>query len=356
MSKNQLLVLHGMGQHTAESFKKEVYDSLKSAFQLYPSLRNTDPEANTDIIGIGYNHIFDAQRSRMAERSKDIKVRLGDIAGMEDHLIQSVYSEIEGIEKGINDDSFFKTHLVDVLMYRFTTLGERVRIEVAEKITHAVANVMGGSQNVHILAHSLGTAVLHDTLAKLYTAYWHEESKALSVRSHKLGSLHLVANTSRVLESFKKVSESVVKPDKLGCTTLYREYRHKYDPITWPKQFNPSDNGNWISNERWHLGFYRLIEPTSITSQQGHTHAIQHYIQNPLVHLNLFREVLGIELSPEEIEQGHQTYIDTTLAAVASELQEQVEQLKELNLENLGGLLKSAETLKSYIESMGGQF
>ena len=356
MSKNQLLVLHGMGQHTAESFKKEVYDSLKSAFQLYPSLKNVDPEANTEIIGIGYNHIFDAQRSLMAERSKDIKSRLGEIEDMADDLIQNVFSEIQGIEQGIEDQSFFQTHLVDVLMYRFTTLGERVRIEVAEKIAQAVATVMGGSQNVHILAHSLGTAVLHDTLAKLYTDDWRQQAKSLSVRSHKLGSLHLVANTSRVLESFIKVSASVVKPDKLGCTTLYREYRHKYDPITWAKAFNPSDNGNWISNERWHLGFYRLIEPTSITSQQGHTHAIQHYIQNPLVHLNLFREVLGIELSEQEIEQGHQTYIDTTLAEVATRLQEQVEQLKELNLENLGGLMKAAETLKSYIESMGGQF
>lgn len=356
MSKNQLLVLHGMGQHTSETFKKEVVDSLKSALKLYPSLKDVDPEANTEIIGIGYNNIFEQQRSRMADRSKSVQARLAEIPGMKEDLIQSVFTEIQSIEQGIKDEEFFQTHLVDVLMYRFTTLGEHIRIKVAEKIAHAVASVMGGSQNVHILAHSLGTAVLHDTLAKLYTNSWHDQSKDLSVRNNKLGSVHMVANTSRILESFIKVSASVVKPDKTGCTTLYREYRHKYDPITWPRAFNPTDNGNWISNERWHFGFYKLIELTAITSQQGHTHSIQHYIQNPLVHLSLFKEVLGIELSDDQIEQGHQIYIDSTLAAVADELQEKMEQLKELNLENLGGLLKTAETLKSYIESLGGKF
>jgi hypothetical protein len=356
MSKNQLLVLHGMGQHTAESFKKEVYDSLQSALQFYPSLKNHDLESSTDIIGVGYNHIFDQQRSRMAETARDIKTRLGEVEGMSDNIIQDVFSDIQNVELGIDDDDFFNTHFVDVLMYRFTPLGERVRVEVAKQIAKAVATVNGGSQNVHILAHSLGTSVVHDTLAKLYTASWNDDSKRLSVRMHKLGSLHMLANTSRVLESFVNVSQSVVRPDKLGCTSLYREYRHQYDPITWARAFNPTDNGNWISNERWHLGFYQLKVLSAITSEHGHTHDIKHYIQNPLVHLKLFSEVFGIQLTQDEIEVGHQAYIDTTLAEVATDLQESIDDLKALNLENILGLLTSAQALKSFIETAGGQF
>jgi hypothetical protein len=357
MSKNKLIAVHGMGQHTEESFKKEIVDSLKSAFQLYPSLQDKDPEAYTDIISVGYNGIFDAYREKVSDRGKTIEERLKSIDGMSDDLISKAVKKIASIETEIGEDELFNTHWLDVLLYRYTTLGEQVRIKVGTSIAEALSYVNGGGKNVHILGHSLGTAVVHDTLAKLYEDKFSlKDIKNLNVTSHKLGSVHMVANTSRVLESFVNVSRSLVKPGGGGCTRFYREYRHALDPITWAKSFNPTDNGGWISNDSWYLNRYRLARPTSLTNEHGNVHSIQHYLENPKVHLEIFSKVLDIKLTKEQIQEGHYNYIDSSLEGKANDLEETVSDLKKLDLENVQGLIKSAIALKDFVKKLGGEY
>ena len=66
----------------------------------------------------------------------------------------------------IDDDDFFNTHWLDVFFYVFTEIGEHIRIRLGEQVADAVATVNGGASRVHLLGHSLGCAVIHDTLAK----------------------------------------------------------------------------------------------------------------------------------------------------------------------------------------------
>ena len=357
MSNPKLIIVHGMGQHTADSFKKEFIDGCKWAFDLYPGFSGKSPEEYAEIIAVAYNDIFDEHREKMANRATPITERLQAIPGMNGNTLSEAISALTEIESEINDDDFFKTHWLDVLFYRFTTLGEVVRIRLGEKISHEVGSVNGGGKRVHVLGHSLGTAVVHDCLAKLYDDdYILGNSDNLSDVMHKLGSVHMVANTSRVLQSFVNVDKSVVKPGHGGCTFYYREYRHSLDPITWPKSFNPTDNGNWISNDSWFFKRYELIRPSSITNEHGNTHNIQHYLANPLVHQQIFKKVFDIELTDEQKMEGHDKYVGLTLSGVADDLHDALEDLKTINIENVAGLIKSANALKEFVEKLGGEY
>jgi hypothetical protein len=357
MSKPKLIIVHGMGQHTEESFKKEFIDGCKWAFDLYPGYNGKSPEDYIEIVPVAYNDIFDEYREKMANRATPIHERLQFIPDMSGSFLSDATNAIAEIESEINDDDFFKTHWLDVLLYRFTTLGEAVRIRLGAKISSAVGTVNGGGQRVHVLGHSLGTAVVHDCLAKLYDdGYVLGDLKNLSDVNHKLGSVHMIANTSRVLESFVNVNKSIVKPGPSGCTYTYREYRHKLDPITWPKSFNPTDNGSWISNDSWFFKRYELLTPSSITSQHGNTHNIQHYLANPLVHQQLFKKVFSLELTDEQKLEGHDRYVGFTLAGVADDLDKALEELKTINIENVKGLIKTVNILKDFVEQLGGQY
>lgn len=357
MSKPKLIIVHGMGQHTKESFKKEFIDGCKWVFDLYPGYTGKSPEEYVEIIPVAYNDIFDEHREKMSNRATPILERLQSIPDMEGSFLSDAANKITDIESEINDDDFFKTHWLDVLLYRFTTLGEVVRIRLASEISKAVGTVNGGGKQVHVLGHSLGTAVVHDCLAKLYDDdYKLGDLNNLSDVMHKLGSVHMVANTSRVLESFVNVSTSIVKPGPGGCTFKYREYRHILDPITWPKSFNPTDNGGWISNDSWFFKRYDLLTPSSITNQHGNTHNIQHYLANPLVHQQLFKTVFDIALTDEQKLEGHDKFVGLTLASVAEDLQESLDDLKTINIENIKGLIKAANTLKDFVDRLGGQY
>ena len=356
MAKPKLILVHGMGQHTADSFKNDFNNACKNAFSLYPDFSGKTAEDYVEIISVGYNDIFDKQREKIAERSNPVLDYLKAMPEMTDNLATDLIRELTGIESSFDDDDFFLTHWLDVIFYRFTTLGENVRIRVAKEIAKAVGTANGGSSNVHVLGHSLGTAVVHDTLAKLYSDEYEIGDENLDVVMHKLGSLHLVANTSRLLQSFVDVDKSVVKPGSGGCTLRYYEYRHTLDPITWPKSFDPTDNGDWISNSSWHFKRYFLHRLTSVTSEHGNTHSINHYVLNPKTHLEIFKRVFGLTLTEEQIQEGHENYIQQTLQGVARDLEQSLAELKTLNLENVSGLIIAAKKLLTFIQNLGGQY
>lgn len=55
MAKKRLIVVHGMGTHTADSVKKEVSEAFKTVFSWYSSIKNDKPEHCT---GHFYNNVL----------------------------------------------------------------------------------------------------------------------------------------------------------------------------------------------------------------------------------------------------------------------------------------------------------
>lgn len=354
MARQQLIVVHGMGQHTADSFRDEVLDACRQAGGLYDSLRGEDVAGRFDIVPVGYNDIFDEFRAELAERAQPLAERMAAIAGTLP-IASGVAARINALESEITDESFFRTHWLDVLLYRFTILSERVRLRLAEALARTIAE--HGSANVHVLGHSLGTAVVHDTLAK---AYGPEQlvgpdgrQHSLSPTTHRLGSVHMVANVSRVLQSFIDVKASPVRPGERGCTAEFLEYRHRLDPVARVRPFDPTDNGRWVS----HLVFrkaYTLAELTSVT--RANTHAIGHYLLNPKAHLPLFRLLFRFRPRKAETEAASERFFARTLRGHAERLEEAFEDFQPRDEDALRDLIRAGQALKALVESFGEEF
>lgn len=367
MSKPKLIVVHGMGQHTEASFKKEIVDGLAWAFKLYTKddgsgrFVGKSPEHYVDVIPVAYNDIFDNYRQKSADRNQPVRDRLKAIPNMKGSILTKAVKELTNAQSALNDDDFFKTHFLDVFFYRYTNLGELARIRVGKVISDTIGTVKGGIHRVHVLGHSLGTAVLHDSLAFLYTNddFIKVGANKLSTSTHKLGSVHMVANVSRLLEStdIVKVSDSVVKPDHDGCTFIYREYRHDLDPFTWPKPFDPKKEDGWIGNDKWIDRQYWLHHIDELTNKHGNTHSIGHYLANPAVHQDIMEHVFEIRLTKAEKDLGYKTFhAKKTLGGKAKDLKEHLKKTKSLNLDNIVDLILVGKELKDFVEGLGGQY
>ena len=355
MAKKTLLVVHGMGQHTTESVNADVIRAMNNAISLYPeTLGDKSVDSLVNVVPVVYNDLLEEYRSRLANEGDLLAKRIAEIDGP-NSLLENSIGEVNKIQTLLGEDDFFATHWLDVILYRYTLLSELIRLRVAEVIGTAIAE--HGAANVHVLAHSLGTAVLHDALEKSFgpenLVDEHGTNFNLDITSHRLGGVHMVANVSRTLQTFVKVGSSIVRPGERGCTTVFSECRHRLDPITLIRQFTPTDNGVWTTHNIFHSA-YRLVELTSVTA--GNVHSLSHYIENPAVHRPLFRLLFGHRPLKDEREAASELYLQRTVAGKARLLQQAFGDLSFDNMASVSKLLVISRDLKNLVVGLGEDF
>ena len=355
MPKEQVIIVHGMGQQTAKSLEEEFVNACNNALALYGDTQQDDIRNLINVIPVSYNDLFEEHRQTVSNSSLSIKERLAAVSGVH-NILTDVVTRVSQLDSAYGDDGFFQTHWLDVILYCYTVLGERARIRVGKAISKAIEESESGSEGVHVLGHSLGTAVVHDTLAKLYTPDYEigGDLHTLSTSAHKIASVHMIANVSRLLQSFVEVKGSAVRPGSNGCTNYYLQYRHTRDPITWPRPFIPSDSGNWISPSVWNQRRYALIQPTSITA--GNPHGLAHYILNPSVHLPLFEVLFGFSPKAPLRKKALSAYQQQTLSAKADRLQISLDKVTLTSPGTLADLFKAAIALKDFVLGIGEEF
>lgn len=354
MSAKHLLIVHGMGQHEEGSLAESTTQAIEQAFQLYDSLRLKRVADLIDVRPVCYNDIFETYRRDVANRSGRLGEAFSNIEGSLP-LTAAAAQEIVEIEGSVGGDSFFDTHWLDVLFYRFTLLSELARLRVAEAIGSSIAAV--GAANVHVIGHSLGSAVLHDTLAKAYgpdqLTSKNGASLNLSTTKHRLGGVHMIANVSRALQTFVNVDSSIVRPGDRGCCSVFVEYRHKLDPFTKVKPFDPTDNSSWISHQAWRNG-YQLVTPSSVT--EANVHSLGHYLLNPLVHGPLFLLLFGHRPNKTERTAASDAYLAQTVEGKAKALEQAISSLQLDDRASIKSLLVAGKAFKDLVKSFGEDF
>jgi len=355
-SKPIVVLIHGMGTHTAPkpnsnvrgSFGKECIDTFNKALQMYPALKAGKIEDKVDFVEIHYNHIFDNMRKEMAENGQkfnDLLQGAGLLANVPD-LVKKVIE----LESSLDQDKPLYTHWLDVIFYKLY-FGEVVRVHVAEKLAEIISK--NGTKNVHILAHSLGTAVIHDTLSKLYNQGYadNDDIADLSPVTHKLSSLWQIANVSRLANSVMPVADpykSLVKPGSTGCTSTMMNIHHKFDPFTLPKKFARSDNGKWVPPNVF-KNKYLDVETSVIT--QLNTHSITQYLHDPSVHLYLFN-TLGIKMPPKsQRDKAIDDYNNLVIDNAEAKIKKKLNGLVKTNSATLKDYIDAANRLMKFIES-----
>lgn len=238
-------------------------------------------------------------------------------------------------------EGFLWSTAMDPVLYRgFGLVRDQVRSLVMDQLVKILAEeaAKGQSLDVTIVAHSLGTAVMHDVLHKLANGDVPAEVKGTDVLrpdKWKFSNLFMLADVCllgpSVLRSIDYYSSIVrpVKPDgsQDGYCRKFFEVWHRYDPFAIATPFRPTD---------WGSG-YRPIGPLQ-HFRQANVHGFLHYLDHPRVHIPLIQYALADAVIGDEADEKIAAYPDVVSKQCDAQIVAVRDKAKEFA--NVGGDLE----------------
>lgn len=316
--KPVLFLVHGMGNHTEASFKSEVVTSLNAALSYYPNPDTTNIESAFDIVVFSYNDIFENYLEKLKNEFGDIitaATSMPELAAINDVV------DFKNDLRSINEKVLFTTHWLDVVLYRFTLLGEAIRARFTSQLSQLIRS--RGSSNVHIIAHSLGTAVTLDALSILYdkNLLIDPTDGKLNPIVNRLGSVTYLANVAKILEDIVPVDQTVVNPSDTGCSNRVFNVNHQLDPFTKVRPYKPT-GALWT-------------QLTNIDDELEHLatkfpHDVGNYLKNPVVNQPLFEVYFNSPNYSEGVDIAQRQFLaNNKLVAASEEVIQLIEALKQ---------------------------
>ncbi len=355
-----VLLVHGMGQITAKEFRKRFVDAAIKSLQLYDLNAKWDADSEqfginyegakwekTRVVSFGYNDFFESRRIAIGDQSRSIAERLQSV-GMADIPVPGLLTKINNLSLKFGEDKFFQTHFGDVLMYALTTVGEQVRVSLASMITGLIETGTAPG-DIQIVAHSLGTSVVHDTLSKLSAENEDREDSQLNIVTHRLGGVHMFANVSNILDFYIPTLESSVKPGKGGCISYYNQYNNKLDPFTRVSPFRPANNKKWVTKTVYRNN-YMAIDTNDVTG--GNVHGFGHYLLDPKNSSWFFGDAFNVDLRLVR-SVADEAYGQLTLSNAAKEAKDALKNIDIKNEKSLKNLEKALKALSAFAKKIG---
>lgn len=299
-----LFLVHGMGEHPA-GWHAGVVQALNESCAPHraalaarglnsPLTFGEGADAAVRVIPIAYDDVFVQFWNRHADDADELEALA---AAQPDETPgarpwRGLWDFLAAANDG--DDTFLRTHLADVLLFRgFPFIRQHVIDLFAERIANTVAKLPGGlaGNEIGFLAHSLGTAVTQATLERLADTpvmVQGKESRVFMLQQAPLfNALFMVANVSRVLEVHDVYQSSVAPRGRAsgrpGYVGEYYNFRHRLDPVPMVRRFDPP---GWGDNFVPPPPLGHLLEPN--------VHGYEHYLRHPAVHLNVINGMFGL--------------------------------------------------------------
>ena len=295
-----LMLVHGMGVHGAD-WSTDAIAALTTAAEAY-DLSDFSEELGGDgvtVVPITYDDRFTKWLAKWGNDSRELAKFI------KQNSIPAPANLTEWLENADEkENNFIWSHVVDVILYRFfgSLVTKDVRTHVARDVTRAWKDALKEDPNaeVSVIAHSLGTSVLHDALALVATEPPTGATGFLA-GERRLANLFTIANVSRILETFPQAYDSVICPPSVKGDTAYCgnmfNIRHELDPFPAPRPFKP----------KWGGDDFVQIETTAV--RDFNVHGFDHYLNDPRVHIPIFRALFGFEAIDEETaEKAIKTY------------------------------------------------
>lgn len=339
MSTHLIFFIHGMGQH-GKDWSKDAQALLKEAYASYAELTDLPFEQHFQCVELIYDNVFEKYRERMKADAQQLAKLMGN-----EGLAPEVVANLINLNASLSKDTFFATHILDVLFYRFLSLAwepvlNSLHRQILDTLTEAAKK---GSVKWSVLAHSLGTAVAHDLLHRMFKPG--NPSLGDAAGRFPPHAALFVANVSRLLERETRVYESVVRPS-VGRTTGVFNYflsaSHKLDPFTKPKAFNPEYD--WLDTDTRNLATPRYLQLEISEVLEANVHSLTHYLANPAIHIPFIRSLHGarsvIEAkSEQDAITAHQRKADDIARSAVSQA---LRSLIDKQQPGVTGLIESA--------------
>jgi hypothetical protein len=291
MAKPLLIFVHGSGKYS-DTWSTKHRARLAEIAATYPGIATNGPlEDQVEIVPLNYDTVFRALLDRWRTQDDQLSQFLGE-SGL----------SLPGMLGFLNDQTvppperdFFWTHVMDPVLYRgFTTVRAEVRATVAQQIvsaTNAHLALHPGAE-ISIMGHSLGTIVNHDVLHLLGTGQTTEHGDVWRSDRFTFANIFQVANASRLgppglldPDPYRSVVRPSTAPPGPGgspgyCYRMF-SFRNRWDPVPGLQPFDPQ---GWGED-------YREVRIEHV--HQANVHGFIHYLNNPEVHVEVFRALLG---------------------------------------------------------------
>ena len=289
-----LLLIHGMGAGARPADDPKWYTGLVANLKKFAGryghendfVLKSPTAGKILVVPLTYHQLFDDIRDKWATQA-------GDSTGWLPLLQQLAFSDPTMLARlpgwVTTAKEFFWTHVLDVLLYRYVAeftipIREEVALQMATA-WHKADLDNGASTPVHVLSHSLGTAVAHDSICLMAT------DPGFGPGSHVIETVMTLANVSRVLQTTFPAYSSVDRtancpPPPGGMTAAALSYRHELDPIPTVNKFDPTGAG-WPAAE---------FTGTVIKDvKDWNVHGLDHYLAHPAAHMRLFERLWPTE-------------------------------------------------------------
>lgn len=284
-----LLLVHGMGEY-ARGWSADVVDKLDAVAAQYPAFQSGRRfSQRLAIEEIAYDDVF-AKIVGGWNRDAGALDAWAKGAGRElPKLVSWLRAPLSSAAKG-----FFWTTAIDPLLYRgFHLVRDDVRAQVTKQVAAAAKRAMqNGAADISVLAHSLGTAVMHDSLDVLGRKPY-ENNEVLTAARWQFANIFMLADVcqlARNLVADIDYYDSIVRPttaagaDKSYCQFFVNVW-HRFDPFVLLAPFRPM---TWGDN-------YIPIGPLQ-HFHSANVHGYTHYLDHPLVHAPIINGALGLPI------------------------------------------------------------
>ena len=279
-----VFLVHGMGVHPPK-WSDAVRGKLDEVARRYAAFAS-GPRLDelVELHEISYDGVFEHHVEQMSA-DVDALEQFATRAGV---ALRKVPDWLRGASP--KEQGFFWTHVVDVLLYRyFALVRDQVRLQVMLQIAGKLAATMRGGQIVDatVIAHSLGTSVVSDSLALLGSRPFNDSEAFLAGKGVKLKSVFTLANVSKELENDIDPYTSVLHPDSAALRPpsdaycgRYFNFRHVLDPFCLRTPFAPAGWGSDLSSvdDLSHLHDFNV-------------HGFEHYLDHPRVHIPIINGI-----------------------------------------------------------------
>jgi hypothetical protein len=345
MSYPIVILVHGMGTHPLDNMTKEFKAGLNEAAKGF-DLENFDIDTHMEIVEFNYSESLDEIRKKLAEDAQEITSSFDSLPGS-GNLIGIVHKLIKFQSNFDEDDSIY-THWLDVLLYA-SFYGEKLRVELAKKINGILKRANG--RRIHIVAHSLGTALVNDTLEKFYKVgpegKDNNGAPYLRAGTDNIKTLWTFANVSNLLHILSPIDTgtngTVVKSGPTGCTDFLYNVHHELDPFTWFYQYKPEiESGKNFTN--------KIV-------RKKNTHSFQEYISDPEVAQYMLAELTDMDsiLEPQRLKSCIDKHREGEINGLFDEIKTKTSGLRGGEIQSIPDLLKLINDFKEKVKEIAEQ-
>lgn len=370
MAKHLIFLVHGMGRYgrmadgafkpDTEGWFKDAQAALRSSYDGFIAAgmgQGVAFDARFEVVNVIYDDIFEEIRAAY-DKQADAWKTLG--------LTDGIIGRIQSVLAQKNEDDFLWTHAADVAFYAIPLVRDAVKMHVINQMLDKLAKTVGAASlfdTWSVVAHSLGTAVVHDCLTLLQHRAREKFGDWLPPRA-----LCMIANVARALtNNDASCYDDAVAPSGPGHPDVYLSANHALDPFTRIDPFRPT-SGGWVApGARYRdlsgLKDFLMAKEAVDWAKDWQNfdkfaalvpHGFSHYLRQPPVVLNMWCGLLArppaMWLSVQDaVRQDNAATLRQDIAAtLEDELSHLVGQAEAQAEKTIGSFLKILARLESF--------